>query len=99
MILQEGRENEYLTTNIKLDSNKDMGNIDNGEKILGKKILGHEKDYSVKDGWTVITLEDGTILRMKLVILDVIRIEAEIKGKQSFAVKTQNVLIIGDNNE
>ncbi len=84
-----------LTIKVKLNKTSNMAKENpKKETVLGVEVLKHEKNWKADEQWTLIRLEDGTTLRMKLVILDVVQVKSAIGEKNAYMVKTQNVLLV-----
>ena len=67
-------------------------------KVLfqGKHVEGDRVSFvPVEEPWTKHKLSDGTIIRMKLVVSDVIRLHANQPGEEPhYIVKSSNILAI-----
>lgn len=62
---------------------------------LGKKANGEVVDFDVeKEAWNVYSLQDGTKLKMKSVVAQVIRLEGEYnpQGDPVYVVNSQNIV-------
>jgi hypothetical protein len=61
----------------------------------GKKVAGETVDFEVeKESWNVYALEDGTKLKMRTVLSQVVRLENQYnaQGDPVYFVMSQNVL-------
>ena len=61
----------------------------------GRQVKGTSLDFSIKsEDWNVYKLADGTILKMKAVVSEVVRIDGEFDpaGEPIYTVKSQNIL-------
>ena len=69
-------------------------------KILvdGKPVEGERVAFEpVEEPWTKCKLPDGTIIRLKLVVADVVRLrESEPSGEPQYIVKSSNILAVDE---
>ena len=61
----------------------------------GKKVTGQTVEFDVeKENWNIYSLEDGTKLRMRSVVAQLIRLENEYnqQGDPVYLVNSQNIV-------
>lgn len=66
-------------------------------KWQGRDVNGLEVRFrSNKEEWNEYVLEDGTSLRMKAVVSEVVRLEGEydVEGNPVYVVKSANMLVV-----
>lgn len=62
-----------------------------GETVEGERLPFE----SVKEPWTECRLEDGTIIKLKLVVSDVMRLDQDnVGGEPQYVVKSSNVMSV-----
>ena len=62
----------------------------------GQSVDGHRVDFTpVDEPWTKHRLTDGTIVRIKLVVADVVKVSVDKPGSEPrYIVKSSNILAI-----
>ena len=63
----------------------------------GKEVDGEDMSFSlVREDWNTYQLHDGTELRMRLVVSEVVRISGEFdrEGNPVYVVKSGNMLVV-----
>ena len=65
-------------------------------KLDGQWVDGQRVDYTpVDEPWSKYRLTDGTIVRIKLVVADIVRVPVDKPdGEPSYVVKSSNILAI-----
>lgn len=61
----------------------------------GKKVTGETIDFEVdKESWNVYSLDDGTKLKTRLVVAQVVRLEGEYndQGDPIYLINSQNIV-------
>lgn len=60
----------------------------------GRQVSGTSLDFKGTEDWNVYKLEDGTTLKMKTVMTEVVRIDGEYdpSGEPIYTVKSSNIL-------
>ena len=62
----------------------------NGVEMKGEAV----RFEMVEEPWTKYKLPDGTVLRLKLVVTDVIRLPGAPAGEQQYAVRSGNIMAV-----
>ena len=63
----------------------------------GKEVDGEDVSFTlVREDWNTYQLHDGTELRMRLLVADVVRIPGEFdrEGNPVYQVKSKNILVV-----
>lgn len=62
----------------------------------GRKVTGQKVNFDIeKENWNLYSLEDGTKLRMRMVVAQVIRLEGEYTadGDPIYVINSTNVVV------
>lgn len=64
--------------------------------VGGQQVDGERVDFEpVEEPWTKCKLADGTIIRLKLVVADVVRAKENLpSGEPQYIVKSSNILAV-----
>ncbi|HEY1245739.1 MAG TPA: hypothetical protein VGF29_13020 [Hyphomicrobiaceae bacterium] len=64
-------------------------------KIRGEDVDAWEVPFESTERWTEIRVEDGAVLRLKVVVSNVYRVESKVdnQGNPVYAVKSANAMV------
>ena len=64
-------------------------------KVDGKEVNGSRVSFEpLEEPWTKCRLPDGTVIRLKLVVADIIRLDKNDKGESHYLVKSSNIMAV-----
>ena len=64
-------------------------------KVDGKEVNGSRVPFDpLEEPWTKCRLPDGTVVRLKLVVADIIRLDKNAQGETHYLVKSSNIMAI-----
>ena len=63
--------------------------------LNGVEMKGEDVPFTMEEEpWAKYRLPDGTVLRLKIVMTDVIRLSAESTGEPQYAVRSGNIMAV-----
>jgi len=68
----------------------------------GKTVNATQMDFKpVKEDWNVYRLEDGTLIKVKVVASEIYRLESRdpVTGKHNYLVRSENVISVVEKEE
>ena len=64
-----------------------------GNQVEGRRVAFE----AVEEPWTKCKLPDGTIIRLKLVVADIVRVDEDLPGGEPhYVVKSSNILAVDE---
>ncbi len=67
-------------------------------KVGGRQVEGRRVQFeAVEEPWTKCKLSDGTIIRLKLVVADIVRLPEDLPGEEPrYVVKSSNIVAVDE---